>query len=225
MSKGGQRAERLAATATGTVVKASLAVLALVGFAPVRADVLELGADGTAFVRAADRPSNGSSATPLDMAAGAESVGDMQLPAEAITTVAEPRAPAAYTVAVNALSEANQMSPALLEALVWQESRWRDRARSPKGAIGLAQLMPGTAQDLGVNPHDPNSNLAGGARYLRQQLDRFDGDVERALAAYNAGPGRVLRARGVPAIAETQAYVRAIIDRLSLTSTFQEKRQ
>ena len=124
-------------------------------------------------------------------------------------------APPAYAAAVEQFSEIHQISPVLLEALVWQESRWRAGARSSAGAIGLAQLMPGTARELGVNPLDPNANLAGGARYLRQQLDRFDGDIERALAAYNAGPGRVIRARGIPRIAETQAYVRSIVDRLS----------
>ncbi|MEC8179732.1 MAG: lytic transglycosylase domain-containing protein, partial [Pseudomonadota bacterium] len=83
------------------------------------------------------------------------------------------------------------------------------------GARGLAQLRPGTARDLGVNPDDPFANLEGGARYLREQLDRFDGDLEKALAAYNAGPGRVIRANGVPRIRETQAYVAAIMGRLS----------
>ena len=75
--------------------------------------------------------------------------------------------------------------------------------------------MPGTARDMGVNPDDPLANLEGGARYLRAQLDRFDGDLERALAAYNAGPGRVLRAGGVPNIRETRQYVAAIMGRLA----------
>ena len=83
------------------------------------------------------------------------------------------------------------------------------------GARGLAQLMPGTARDLGVDPDDPFANLEGGARYLREQIDRFDGDLERALAAYNAGPGRVIRAGGIPRIRETQHYVAAIMGRLS----------
>jgi soluble lytic murein transglycosylase-like protein len=103
----------------------------------------------------------------------------------------------------------------LLAALVWQESRWKVAARSPVGAIGLGQLMPGTAQQLGVNPRNPEQNLLGAAIYLRQQLDRFDNDIELALAAYNAGPGRVERARAIPAIAETRNYVAAITGRLS----------
>lgn len=106
------------------------------------------------------------------------------------------------------------LSPALLEALVWQESRWNNQAVSPKGALGLTQLMPATAQALGVDPRDPVANLEGGARYLRMQLDRFGGDVVKALAAYNAGPERVERAGGVPAIRETRAYVTAILARL-----------
>ena len=76
-----------------------------------------------------------------------------------------------------------------------------------------------TARYLGVNPSDPIQNLTGGARYLRQLLDQFDGNVEKALAAYNAGPGRVRSAGGVPAIAETQNYVTSIVRRISTSST------
>jgi len=75
--------------------------------------------------------------------------------------------------------------------------------------------MPGTARELGVDPHDPSANLEGGARYLRAQLDTFGGDLEKALAAYNAGPGRVPRANGIPRIRETQNYVASILGRLS----------
>jgi soluble lytic murein transglycosylase-like protein len=96
--------------------------------------------------------------------------------------------------------------------LVRTESGFRPTARSHKGAIGLAQLMPFTAQNLGVNPHDPKQNLEGGARYLSQQYRRF-GDWRLALAAYNAGPGAVEQYRGVPPYAETQNYVKAILGR------------
>jgi soluble lytic murein transglycosylase-like protein len=78
--------------------------------------------------------------------------------------------------------------------------------------------MPGTARDLGVDPADPLANLLGGARYLRQLLDQFDGNVEKALAAYNAGPARVRSAGGVPAIAETRNYVASIVRRISTVS-------
>ena len=208
MSNTGRRTARLVTVVSNIAVAACFAALAAASSTPAYADVIELGPTGDVVVRASDRASGNSIAEP-------EMVGNIPLPAEALTLVAGSVAPPAYAAAVQQLAEAHQISPDLLEALVWQESRWHVGARSRVGAIGLAQLMPGTARELGVNPQDPNSNLAGGARYLRQQLDRFDGDIERALAAYNAGPGRVMRAGGVPRIAETQAYVRSIVDRLS----------
>ena len=94
--------------------------------------------------------------------------------------------------------------------LVRQESGWNPRARSHKGALGLAQLMPGTARLLGVDPADPRQNLEGGARYLAQQFRRF-GSWRLALAAYNAGPGAVERHGGVPPYRETRNYVRVIL--------------
>lgn len=96
--------------------------------------------------------------------------------------------------------------------LVRTESNFHPAARSSKGAIGLAQLMPGTARQLGVNPHDPGQNLDGGARYLAQQYRKF-GNWRLALAAYNAGPAAVERHRGVPPYRETQQYVAAILGR------------
>jgi len=93
--------------------------------------------------------------------------------------------------------------------LVQQESNWKATARSHKGAIGLAQLMPFTAKALGVDPHDPYENLDGGARYLRQQYRTF-GSWRLALAAYNAGPGAVKKYGGVPPFRETKNYVRKI---------------
>nr|WP_298929712.1 lytic transglycosylase domain-containing protein [uncultured Erythrobacter sp.] len=123
--------------------------------------------------------------------------------------------PARYAAKVQELSLRYDLSPSLIEALVWQESRWRENAVSPAGARGLAQLMPGTARYLGVDPDDPEANLEGGARYLREQLNTFDGDLEKALAAYNAGPGRVIRAGGIPNIRETRHYVAAILGRLA----------
>ena len=94
--------------------------------------------------------------------------------------------------------------------LVNQESRFNPRARSHKGAIGLAQLMPFTAQALGVDPHDPYQNLDGGARYLAQQYRTFK-SWRLALAAYNAGPGAVQKYNGIPPFRETRDYVRKIL--------------
>jgi soluble lytic murein transglycosylase-like protein len=104
------------------------------------------------------------------------------------------------------------IDPGLLRGLVRQESGFDPRAHSPAGAMGLTQLMPATAASLGVtDPYDPVQALDGGAKYLRQQLDRFGGDPAKALAAYNAGPGAVTRYGGVPPYAETQNYVRNIL--------------
>lgn len=113
---------------------------------------------------------------------------------------------------ITAAAERHGIEPELLAALVWSESAFDPDAVSSAGAIGLAQLMPGTAEELGVDPTDPLENLDGGARYLSEQLARF-GTFELGLAAYNAGPGRVSEAGGVPAIAETQAYVQVVLDR------------
>ncbi len=103
---------------------------------------------------------------------------------------------------------------ALLQALIWQESRFSIGARSPVGAFGLTQIMPGTASDLGINPEyydsPPYLQVEGGARYLAAQLTTFDGNVVNALAAYNAGPGRVFEYGGVPPFKETQHYIRVI---------------
>jgi hypothetical protein len=107
------------------------------------------------------------------------------------------------------------LSPALVAAVAWRESRFNPAARSPKGARGMMQLMPATARSLGVDPADPVANVAGGTAYLGRLMARYDGDLVKSLAAYNAGPAAVDRWRGVPPYAETRAYVAAILDRLA----------
>lgn len=100
--------------------------------------------------------------------------------------------------------------PLLALAVMRQESKGRQDAVSGKGATGLMQLMPATAKELGVDPNDPLQNIDGGVRYLAKQLKTF-GSTDLALAAYNAGPGRVRQFKGIPPYAETQDYVKRIM--------------
>lgn len=190
-----------------------MAVIASCAFAsPALADVLEITPDGARWVaggppQIAVQPANAVVPQESGVVVPDHIVADTQAHAAGI--------PPQYAAKIAELAQRFDLSPALLEAVVWQESRWREGAVSPAGARGLAQLMPGTARYLGVDPDDPMQNLEGGARYLREQLDRFDGDLEKALAAYNAGPGRVERADGIPNIRETKQYVAAILGRLA----------
>ena len=117
-----------------------------------------------------------------------------------------------YLAVARAAARRHGVPEDLFLRLVQQESAWNADAVSHKGAIGLAQLMPGTARLLRVDPRDPAQNLEGGARYLRQQYDAF-GTWRLALAAYNAGPQAVTRHGGVPPFAETQSYVTRILGR------------
>ncbi|MBD5603709.1 MAG: lytic transglycosylase domain-containing protein, partial [Candidatus Eremiobacteraeota bacterium] len=107
---------------------------------------------------------------------------------------------------------AAHVDPALASAVARTESNFDPAARSASGAAGVMQLMPATAQALGVeNPYDAAQNAAAGTRYLRALLDRFDGDVRLAVAAYDAGPGAVERCGGVPPFAETRRYVERVL--------------
>lgn len=113
---------------------------------------------------------------------------------------------------VNEASGRYQLDPDLVNSVIKAESDFKIRAVSPKGAQGLMQLMPGTAAQLGVpNAFDPQANVDGGTRYLRELLERYDFDLVKALAAYNAGPERVEKFGGVPPYYETRAYVAKIV--------------
>lgn len=114
-----------------------------------------------------------------------------------------------FLAMARAAADRHKIPQDLFLRLVHQESRWNSKAVSHAGAIGLAQLMPGTAAQLRVDPHVPSQNLEGGARYLRQQYDEF-GTWRLALAAYNAGPGAVKKYGGIPPFRETKNYVRII---------------
>jgi len=125
---------------------------------------------------------------------------------------------------VNIASAAYHLDPDLVNSVIHAESGFNAHAVSPKGARGLMQLMPGTASQLGVNDSfDPQANVTGGSRYLRELLERYDFDLVKALAAYNAGPERVEQYRGVPPFRETRAYVARIVHEYNTKKTAQEK--
>jgi len=143
---------------------------------------------------------------------------------DGVRALAPPAAPAAappaeVAQAIRESAERHAVSAPLAEAVAWQESRFRQASVSPKGAVGVMQLMPRTARALGVDPADLKGNIDGGVAYLAQQIARF-GDLPRALAAYNAGPEAVARFGGVPPFAETRAYVKSILGRLPVAATF-----
>jgi hypothetical protein len=115
-----------------------------------------------------------------------------------------------YRAAAVELAQKYGLDPNLFVRQIQQESGFNPEARSPAGALGLAQLMPGTALDMGVMRIDPMQNLEGGAKYMRMLLDRYNGDYPKALAAYNAGMGNVDKYGGIPPFKETQNYVSTI---------------
>lgn len=117
----------------------------------------------------------------------------------------------AFPEIISEVALVHAVEESLIRAIIHAESAYQIDARSPKGAQGLMQLMPGTQSDLGVvDPYDPIANIEGGTRYLAGLLDQFDGDVTLASAAYNAGPGAVQNHAGVPPYSETREYVRRV---------------
>jgi soluble lytic murein transglycosylase-like protein len=168
----------------------AIAALCLGAAAPAWGDVLEIGPNGEAVMI--------SGPAPAPAASGAPSARHATRLAALRPHLSEAGAQAA-------------LSPQLLEAVAWTESRFNPAARSRVGAIGAMQLMPATAAQLGVDPTKTSDNVRGGARYLRLMLEEFDGDLELALAAYNAGPEAVRRHGGVPPYRETRAFIASVL--------------
>ncbi len=122
-----------------------------------------------------------------------------------------PAQPSRYDDLIEAAAAKHDLAPALVKAVIHAESGFRPNAVSNAGAQGLMQLMPGTSASLSVtDAFDPEANIEGGVRYLREQIDRF-GDLNQALAAYNAGPAAVARYRGVPPFEETRNYINKVL--------------
>lgn len=172
-----------------------IAMVLAVGVSMARAEVrVEIRADGSKVITNLPRPGEAPPRRPL-----------ASLPHR------EP--PVELSQLIDEHSQRADLDPGLVRAVVRVESDFDPAAVSVKGAIGLMQLMPETARELSIaDPYDPAQNLAGGTRYLRDLLDRFDGSLELALAGYNAGPEAVLRYGGVPPYRETRDYVRRILD-------------
>ena len=120
--------------------------------------------------------------------------------------------PESYHHIISSKSEKYKVESSLVYAVIEVESNWNHKAISKKGAKGLMQLMPSTAKDMKVkNLLDPEENIEGGIRYLRYLLDRFNGDITLTLAAYNSGPTKVRRFKGIPPIKETKQYVKRVL--------------
>lgn len=177
-------------------VRSAAAAIVFVALSAVltRAQVLQI--DETGAVTVFDRPAvfTDAGVAPIGQRSQAPLVAD----------------PSAIGIAANAA----RLSPALVEAVAWRESRMTPGAVSPAGAVGEMQLMPATARALGVDPWDSRQNYLGGAAYLRALLDHYHGDLVLTLAAYNAGPAAVSRFGGVPPYRETQAYVAGVLQSL-----------
>ncbi|MEE2775332.1 MAG: lytic transglycosylase domain-containing protein [Acidobacteriota bacterium] len=128
------------------------------------------------------------------------------------STTAPSIAPEALRGRISYWARQKRLDPGLVEAVVRVESAFKPKATSHKGAMGLMQLMPQTARELGVrNAYDVDENLRGGTTYLRRMIDRFDGNLQWALAGYNAGPEAVQRYRGIPPYRETTDYVKRVL--------------
>lgn len=185
-------------------------IAAAAGATPAGAQLLEIGEDGVVTTQSGPVVTTGAGVTSLEPPADI-----VEEPIARVTPLL--RSAAVRVVPVGSLDTLFQAAARgsgidvrLLHAVAWQESRFRHASISPKGAVGIMQLMPDTARSLGVDPRDILQNLYGGASLLARLLRQYRGNLDLALAAYNAGPGAVRRWGGVPPFAETRNYVRSI---------------
>jgi len=185
---------------------------------------LYLGTDDSSFT---DVPTSDITGYEKDLSlfVSPDSVASVPTPFEAARSApSKPAHPANLNEVVNDASATYHLDPDLVNSLIHAESGFNSHAVSPKGARGLMQLMPGTASQLGVHDaFDPQANVDGGSRYLRELLERYNFDIVKALAAYNAGPQRVEQYRGVPPFRETRAYVARIVHEYNKKKIAQEK--
>jgi len=181
----------------------ALAAALLCAGGPALADVLQIGPQGSVTIYSAPAVFTLEGSTPILPPAPRKAAA--AAPADVSRVIAE-------------ASERYALPPSLVQALAWRESHFQQGAVSSKGAIGVMQLMAGTARDLGVDPYDLRQNIHGGAAYLSQMLTRYRGDAGLALAAYNAGPGAVDRYGGQPPFKETRRYVADILGKTGSAS-------
>ncbi len=152
----------------------------------------------------------------------AETAGAHMIPPDVPEPECDAIAEPVISPLIEGAAKAQSLSPDLIRAVIEKESAFKPCAVSRKGALGLMQLMPGTAEDFGLlDPFDPKDNISTGSKYLKQLLDKYAGDLAKALGAYNAGPTTVDQAGGTPDIPETRDYVESIMKKLDATRTVQ----